>query len=61
MPDQAKKNRFAHHPDRRSRVRDNVLLLSSLLRDAFREATAGRDALAPVTVQLKVVLREMRE
>ncbi|WP_141797721.1 hypothetical protein [Nocardioides sp. SLBN-35] len=42
-------------------VRDNVLRLSQLLRDAFREATAGRDALPPVTAHLKVVLREMRK
>lgn len=42
-------------------VRDNVLLLSQALRDAFREATIGRDAIALVTAQLSVVLREMRK
>ena len=42
-------------------VRDNYLVLSQLLRDAFREAVHGRDGLPPVYTQLKVVLREMRK
>jgi hypothetical protein len=41
-------------------VRDNFLILSQLLRDAFRESVSGRDGLPPVHAQLKVVLREMR-
>jgi hypothetical protein len=41
-------------------VRDNYLVLSQLLREAFRAAVSGRDGLAPVNTQLKVVLREMR-
>jgi hypothetical protein len=41
-------------------VRDNFLILSQLLREAFREAVQGRDGLAPVHAQLKIVLREMR-
>ena len=41
-------------------VRDNFLILSQLLREAFREAVEGRDGLAPVHEQLKIVLREMR-
>lgn len=43
-----------------SGVRDNFLLLSQLLRNAFREGIHGRDALPPVHAQLKVVLRQMR-
>jgi hypothetical protein len=41
-------------------VRDNFLILSQLLREAFREAVDGRDGLAPVHAQLETVLREMR-
>jgi hypothetical protein len=41
-------------------VRDNFLILSQFLREAFREAVNGGDGLAPVHAQLKCVLREMR-
>jgi hypothetical protein len=41
-------------------VRDNFLILSQLLREAFREAVDGRDGLAAVHAQKEIVLREMR-